>query len=339
MEKIILIIILASFFTDLLFGEFPSPIHPVVWMGKLIERMKNLFFQDSKYIDILSGILITISLIIIFILLFTIILIFSSFNLILFLITASLLLSTTFSVKFLLRSAKEVALDLDEDIDKGRKSLSFLVSRKTSKLSLQEIVSATIETLTENVVDSVVSPIFYCIIVFFLFMFLFPNSSPFFIKIGLTSTYQILVISAVAASVSYRVVNTLDAMVGYKDSTNINIGWFPAKLDDVLNFIPARITSMLIVLAAFILSFDYEQSWKIILKDANLTPSPNSGYPMAAAAGALNVQLNKPGTYKLGESKKCLTINEIKLAIKLSFVTIILFLVGISLFFIIFAYW
>jgi adenosylcobinamide-phosphate synthase len=170
-------------------------------------------------------------------------------------------------------------------------------------------------------------------------MFLFPNSSPFFIKIGLTSTYQILVISAVAASVSYRVVNTLDAMVGYKDSTNINIGWFPAKLDDVLNFIPARITSMLIVLAAFILSFDYEQSWKIILKDANLTPSPNSGYPMAAAAGALNVQLNKPGTYKLGESKKCLTINEIKLAIKLSFVTIILFLVGISLFFIIFAYW
>lgn len=339
MEKIILIIILASFCTDLLFGEFPSPIHPVVWMGKLIERMKNLFFQDSKYIDILSGILITISLIFIFVLLFTIILIFSSFNLILFLITASLLLSTTFSVKILLRSAKEVALDLDEDIDKGRKSLSFLVSRKTSKLSLQEIVSATIETLTENVVDSVVSPIFYCIIVFFLFMFLFPNSSPFFIKIGLTSTYQILVISAVAASVSYRVVNTLDAMVGYKDSTNINIGWFPAKLDDVLNFIPARITSMLIVLAAFILSFDYEQSWKIILKDANLTPSPNSGYPMAAAAGALNVQLNKPGTYKLGESKKCLTINEIKLAIKLSFVTIILFLVGISLFFIIFAYW
>ena len=85
MEKIILIIILASFCTDLLFGEFPSPIHPVVWMGKLIERMKNLFFQDSKYIDILSGILITISLIFIFVLLFTIILIFSSFNLILFL--------------------------------------------------------------------------------------------------------------------------------------------------------------------------------------------------------------------------------------------------------------
>ncbi|HHY00825.1 MAG TPA: cobalamin biosynthesis protein [Methanothermobacter sp.] len=339
MEKIILIIILASFCIDLLFGEFPSPIHPVVWMGKLIERMKNLFFQDSKYIDIISGVLITISLIIIFVLLFTIILIFSSFNLILFLITASLLLSSTFSVKILLQSAMEVASDLDEDIDKGRKSLSFLVSRKTSKLSLQEIVSATIETLTENVVDSVVSPIFYCIIVFFLFMFLFPNSSPFFIKIGLTSTYQILVISAIAASVSYRVVNTLDAMVGYKDSTNINIGCFPAKLDDVLNFIPARITSMLIVLAAFILSFDYEQSWKIILKDANSTPSPNSGYPMAAAAGALNIQLNKPGTYKLGESEKCLTINEIKLAIKLSFVTIILFLVGITLFFIIIAYW
>jgi adenosylcobinamide-phosphate synthase len=261
-----------------------------------------------------------------------------SFNQILFLVTAALLLSTTFSVKILLRSASEVALDLDEDVNKGRRSLSFLVSRNTSDLSSQEIVSATIETLTENIVDSVISPIFYSILVPFLLLLALPALFPFFIKIGLTSTYQILVLSAVAASVSFRVVNTLDAMVGYKDFANINIGWFPAKLDDVLNFIPARITSILIVLAAFLASLDYKQSWNIMIKDAKIPPSPNSGYPMAAAAGALNVQLTKPGIYKIGESKKLLTINEIKLAIKLSIVTIILFLVGVVLFFILISY-
>jgi adenosylcobinamide-phosphate synthase len=338
MEIEILIIILASVGIDLLFGEFPSPIHPVVWMGKLIEKLKQLFFRNSKKTDTLSGIIITISLIIIFISLFSIVMLILSFNQILFLVTAALLLSTTFSVKILLRSAREVALDLDEDVNKGRRSLSFLVSRNTSDLSSQEIVSATIETLTENIVDSVISPIFYSILVPFLLLLALPALFPFFIKIGLTSTYQILVLSAVAASVSFRVVNTLDAMVGYKDFANINIGWFPAKLDDVLNFIPARITSILIVLAAFLASLDYKQSWNIMIKDAKIPPSPNSGYPMAAAAGALNVQLTKPGIYKIGESKKLLTINEIKLAIKLSIVTIILFLVGVVLFFILISY-
>ena len=329
----ILIIILLSFCIDLSLGEFPSSIHPVVWMGKLIETLKKHFLNNSKYIEKLYGFIITLLLIILFVFLFTIILIFFSFSQIIFLIAASFLLSTTFSVRTLLRSAQMVAEDLDEDIDKGRKSLSFLVSRPTSKLSSQEVISATIETLTENIVDSVVAPLFYGVILAFFGIAICLNYSNYFSDLfnpGLSSSYQLLVIITVAASVSYRVVNTLDAMVGYKDPVNRNIGWFPAKFDDFLNFIPARITGFLMIIAAFIISLDYSNSWKTMLKDARNTPSPNSGYPMAAAAGALNVQLIKPGIYKLGEPEINLTINKIKEGIKLSTVTIILFIATLS---------
>jgi adenosylcobinamide-phosphate synthase len=133
----------------------------------------------------------------------------------------------------------------------------------------------------------------------------------------------------VIAGVSYRVVNTLDAMVGYKDPKNIDIGWFPARLDDCLNYIPARITGFLMVVSAIFMGSDYKRAWQIMLNDAHNTPSPNSGYPMAAAAGALNVQLIKPGVYKLGDSNTPLTPEKITEAINLSIITISLFITTI----------
>jgi len=332
MAKEILIIILASLVIDLSFGELPSSIHPVVWMGKLIETLKPLFSHNSKHICKIYGFIMTFSLIFVFVSLFNLLLVFLSFNQALFIIASAFLLSTTFSVRTLLKSAGIVAKDLGEEIEKGRKSLSFLVSRPTSKLSLQELVSATIETLTENTVDSVLAPLFYIILFPILGTFFWSIYFSFFLQMGLTSPYQLLTLFVVGAGVSYRVVNTLDAMVGYKDPVNINIGWLPAKLDDFLNFIPARITGLLMVISAFLISLDYKHSWKIMLKDARKTPSPNSGYPMAAAAGALNVQLHKPGTYKLGKPQIDLTSNQIQDAIKLSSVTIILFLVIVSIF-------
>jgi len=122
-------------------------------------------------------------------------------------------------------------------------------------------------------------------------------------------------------------VNTLDAMVGYKDPENIDIGWFPARLDDILNYIPARITGFLVVLASCFLFLDYKSSWQVMLKDARNTPSPNSGYPMAAAAGALDIRLMKPGVYVLGYSKNILKPEMIKEAIKLTIITVTLFLI------------
>ena len=212
-------------------------------------------------------------------------------------VVSSILLSTTFSIKFLISSAETVNNNLNNDIEYARKSVSYLVSRDTTQLSYDQIISATIETLTENITDSIVSPIFY------------------------TFIFGIL------GGISYRVVNTLDAMIGYKDPKNIDVGWFPARLDDILNYLPSRITGISIITAAFILKLNWRNSYRIMIRDAKKTPSPNSGYPMAATAGALNIQLIKPGCYKLGDPTNNLKSETITETILLTKVSIILFLI------------
>ena len=189
---------------------------------------------------------------------------------------------------------------------KAQQSISYLVSRDSSKLSEIEIISAAIETLSENITDSIISPLLYA--------FIF----------------------GVLGAVFYRVVNTLDAMVGYKNPDNINIGWFPAKLDDILNYFPARITGWLIIIASFFLKLDWKNAYKIMMRDAKKTPSPNSGYPMAATAGALGIQLKKPGYYELGDNINPLKSEYILKAIQITKITIIIFLMLLSFLFIIF---
>ena len=128
---------------------------------------------------------------------------------------------------------------------------------------------------------------------------------------------------------------TLDAMVGYKTDELIDIGFVPAKIDDILNYIPSRIAGLFVVLSAFCLRFDYKNSYKILKRDARNCPSPNSGFTMASAAGALDIQLIKLDTYILGDNNKNIEINDISSAVKLSKLTILLFTLAIILFIII----
>ena len=114
-------------------------------------------------------------------------------------------------------------------------------------------------------------------------------------------------------------------MVGYKTPENINIGWFPARVDDLLNYIPARITGIIVVFAAFTLRLDWRNSYKIMKRDARKTPSPNSGFPMAAAAGALGIQLKKQDYYEIGDNINPLKIETIKKPSFLTKITIIFF--------------
>jgi adenosylcobinamide-phosphate synthase len=195
---------------------------------------------------------------------------------------------------------------LQSDLEKSRQLVSYLVSRDTSKLSQSQLISATVESLTENITDSVISPLFYAFIL------------------------------GVPGAIAYRVINTLDAMVGYKNEENKIIGWFPAKLDDLLNYIPARITGILVIIAAMILGMNWRNSYLIMMRDARNTPSPNSGYSMAAAAGALEIKLNKPGVYQLGDNKFSLNHETIMDAIKLTRVTIFLFVLFSSIIFLLF---
>ncbi len=296
----ILFIILIAIFIDLVFGELPSRIHPVVLMGKFIDFFKGSLIKHNTKI---AGAIFTVVMILFFTSIFFLIIQLFTFNYLIYLIISAILLSSTFAIKMLLDSAKRVKNDLSHDIESAKKSVSYLVSRDTSNLSIEDLVSATVESLTENITDSVVSPIFYT--------FIF----------------------GVLGGVACRVINTLDAMIGYKNPENIKIGWFPANLDDIINYIPARVTGILVTLAALLLHFDWKNSYRIMRRDARKTPSPNSGYPMAAAAGALGIKLKKISCYELGDSLNPLTPVKITEALLLTKITIILFIVLSSIVF------
>ena len=129
----------------------------------------------------------------------------------------------------------------------------------------------------------------------------------------------------------YRMFNTLDAMVGYTTDELKDIGYVPAKMDDILNYIPARIAGIYVVFSAYLLKLDGKNSYIVMMRDARNCPSPNSGYTMATTAGALNIQLIKKETYILGDDNKDITADDISKAVKLSKLTIILFTITIIL--------
>ncbi|MDL2271105.1 cobalamin biosynthesis protein [Methanobrevibacter sp. OttesenSCG-928-I08] len=301
-----LLIFLISLLIDLIIGELPNKIHPVVFIGNIINFLLNYLIKiKNKF----SGVLLTILTTIVLLTIFLIILNISNINFILFVFISSLILSSTYSIKMLLSSAKEIEIDLNNDLDVARKKTSYLVSRNTKDLNQELITSATIESLSENVTDSYIAPVFY----YFLFIIIF-------------SIFNINnIILLILIPLLYRVINTLDAMVGYKDKKYINIGFFPAKIDDILNYIPSRIGGFLIVISAFLLRYDYKNSYKIFKRDSTNCPSPNSGFTMAPTAGALDIQLIKKDIYILGDNIKVIKPNDISKTIKLSKIAIILF--------------
>lgn len=295
-------ILLLSILIDLILCELPSKIHPVVITGKIIDFFKKKLI---KYKNKLSGLILTLLITCISTVILLIIFEIIKINIILFIIIYSLILSSTFSIRLLLSSANDIKNKLYTDINDAKNAVSYLVSRDTEKLTENFIISATIESLSENITDSYISPIFY----FAIFSLFLKNH-----------LFILLFIP-----VFYRIINTLDAMVGYKTKKLKYIGFVPAKLDDILNFIPSRIASIFIIISSYILRYDWKNSFKILKRDAKNCPSPNSGYTMAPTAGALNIQLIKKNVYKIGDNNKKINPNSISKAIYLSIVTIILF--------------
>ncbi|MCE5214932.1 MAG: cobalamin biosynthesis protein [Methanobacterium sp.] len=289
----LLVIILLALFLDLIWGELPSSVHPVVMMGKIIDILKPPLLV---YKNRLSGFFLTVELLVLFIIPLYFILQLAQFNMIIYILLSGFILFTTFAIKGLIKTSNEIKMYINTDIVKSRQLVSYLVSRDTGKLSQKELISATVESLTENITDSVISPFFYTFIL------------------------------GILGGMAYRIINTLDAMVGYKNKENIIIGWFPARFDDLANYIPARITGIILVLSAALMGLDWRRSYRTMREDARKTPSPNSGYPMAAAAGALGVQLVKKNIYTLGEDINPLNKEVIDQAVLLTEVTIIFFL-------------
>ena len=303
----IIMALLFSLAIDVTLGELPTKIHPVVIIGSIISFFKKIFINIKNK---LSGLLLVLATVLVVSIILYILFVVFSFNDVLLFILFIILLSSTFSVNMLLKTAIDVKNDLDESIDKARKSVSYLVSRSTGELTESFIVSAVIESLTENITDSYVAPMFYYA-VFGVIILLNPLEN---------QLYYLLLIPML-----YRIFNTLDAMVGYQTDELKDIGFFAAKIDDILNYIPSRIAGIYVVISAYLLKFDGKNSYEIMMRDARKCPSPNSGYTMASTAGALNIQLIKKDTYILGDATKEINKDDITKAVNLSKLTIILF--------------
>lgn len=177
-------------------------------------------------------------------------------------IIIAILASLTLATGSLYKESKAVIDALTRgNMEEARKNLSMIVGRDTDNLYEAEILRAVIETVSENLSDGIVAPMFY------------------------------LTIGGLPLAMAYKAVNTLDSMVGYKNARYSDIGCFSAKMDDVLNWIPARITGLIIIIASFILRFNWRDSWRIMRRDGRNHSSPNSGIPEAAVAGSLGIQL------------------------------------------------
>jgi len=287
----IIIILIMALVIDLSLGEPARVIHPVVWMGKVTSLLERGNKSRSPGVQFLYGsgiVLFNIGLFAVpayFLLLYL-----TELNTVLYIVIAVILLKPTFSLRELRRAALRVkGLLIEDKLDEARFELRSLVSRDTRGLPKPLLVSATVESVAEGIGDSFVAPLFY------------------FLLLG------------VPGAIAYRVVNTMDAMIGYHGKYEF-LGKFAGRLDDILNFVPARLAALLLVIAAFLLRRNSKNSWRVALKEHSQTESPNAGWPIAAVAGALNVQLEKTGQYRLGKAITPLIPETIEVSIKLMLV-------------------
>jgi len=265
-------ILLLALVIDLALGEPPLPVHPVAWMGRLAGWMIKGGREFSRAFQFLYGIFVVLLTIAIFAVpTYFLLSYLKGLNIVAYVVVGALVLKTTFSLRELRRAANRVKRCLaDRKLHEARFELRSLVKRNASRLNDGQVVSAVVESVAENACDSFVAALFY-------FLFL-----------------------GVPGAVAYRVINTLDAQIGYRGEFEY-LGKFAARLDTVVNYIPARITAFFIVLASWIQRKRTSDAWRIMLRDRKNTESPNAGWTMSAMSGALGVQLEKVGYYRLGD--------------------------------------
>ena len=284
-----LFILLLALVIDLTLGEPPRVIHPVVGMGKVVSSLMRGGRSYSPTAQFLYGLGVVLATIGIFAApVYFVLFYLKSLNLVAYIVIAAVILKTTFSLKELRRAALRVRNLLVEDkLGEARSKLRALVGRDTGRLDKSLMVSATVESVAENSGDSFFAPLFY----FLLF--------------------------GVVGAVAYRVINTLDAMIGHHGEFEY-LGKFAAWLDSVANFIPARLAALTIVLSSWICRAKATDAWRIMLRDRGKTESPNAGWTMSATAGALGVQLEKAGHYKLGDNHNPLLTSSIDASLRIA---------------------
>ena len=283
---------------DRAFGEPPDRLHSTAWIGRLSDLVRG-YLNNS----VLHGAFLfwAVTLISSGTALFLMLLFRGHF---LAILLGGLILKMQFSWRGLSDHALPIVRVLEQDIEKARDMLSYIVGRDTRGLDKEGILSGTVESVAEGTNDGITAPLFY------------------YLLFGSVLGFQ----AGVSAAVFFRATNTLDSVVGYKkEGVNI-IGFLSARADDVLNFLPARVTALLMMLSSFILRENFKNAVRILRRDRKNTKSPNSGQTMAAMAGALGVRLEKPGHHVLGDPLRELQSRDVKRAVRISNLTTVLFL-------------
>ncbi|RLE49743.1 MAG: cobalamin biosynthesis protein [Candidatus Methanomethylicota archaeon] len=290
------LIIVLSLIIDIAVNDPPNRYHPTAWLGKVISALTPKFKADSSKIEKANGVLLAIVTIAIYATPIYLLVSLCHFNYFLEIVVAALALKITFALKCMDKHVRPIATHLQHnDISSARQAVALIVRRDVSAFNTPLITSAAIESTAESIVDGFASPLFY---------------------------YSLF---GIAGAAIYRAINTLDSMVGYKDPYFVNIGWFSAKLDTLANWIPARLATIILAFSALVLGLDWRNSIRIAVRDHRNTESLNAGWIMSAMAGALNVRLEKPGYYVLGKELPTPKDSHIVLALKVMYVTCILF--------------
>ena len=296
------IIIFFALAIDVVLGDPKNKFHPTAWIGSLIAKLTPFLKNSSDNLEKLGGIFLIIissvfvaSLVILLDVGISLITI-DYLAIIISIIIGGILLKTTIAIRGMEKHALAVVNSLENNnIALARDHLSMIVKRNTKNLDKNHVLSGVIESISENTVDGITGPLFY----FGLF--------------GLPGAFV------------YRVINTADSMIGYKTNIFKNIGWFAANCDKILNYIPSRLTGLVMIFSVMILGNDWKRSYRIMIRDGKKTESPNAGYPMAAIAGALGTKFEKIDHYSLGDGTVSFSKEHVLASITLMKLTSVIF--------------
>lgn len=302
-----LLAIIFGFVMDLIFGDPRRLPHPIKIIGKAIEKFERPLrkIKNEKF----AGSILAIAIILVtFLVTFGILRLTYSANKFLGFFISAIFIYTSLSIKDLYKESILVYNDLKNgNIVQARKDLSMIVGRDTGNLDEPEIVRATVETVAESIVDGIVSPLFYAIL------------------------GSLFVGGSASLALTYKAINTLDSMVGYKNEKYKKFGFFSAKLDDLVNFVPARISAFFIALSAAICGYNGRKALNIVFKDGIKSTDKNSEMPEASMAGTISLRLGGVNYYQgisvfkeyLGDSSCRIagTREDIKKALKIMYVS------------------
>ncbi len=289
MEYSFSLLFLAAIALDLLIGDprwYPHPVRLIGWQCSFFEKYFRKIFAERLHV---AGVFTAF-----FVLLFTegsvyaILLVAHHCSRIAELITAVFLLYTSVAIRDLLAHSRRVYRQLYRDnLLKARQAVAMIVGRDTAALDKAGVIRAAVETVAENMADGIVAPLFWAMAAVVV-----DGIVPRFATGGLEP-----VSCAVLGAFFYKACNTMDSMFGYKNERYINFGWFAARLDDCVGYLPARIAGGCLVVAAPFIGLRGRGALRIMMRDKSCHASPNAGYPEAAVAGALGVQLGGAASY------------------------------------------